>query len=53
LLAQGRTVSEIAQQLSLSVNTVSTYRSRVCDKLGVRSAMELFAYAARHQLCPL
>jgi len=53
LLAEGRTVSEIARQLSLSVNTISTYRSRVCEKLGVHSMMELFAYAARHQLCPL
>ena len=51
LLAQGRTVSEIARQLSLSVNTISTYRARVCDKLGARTAVDLFSYATRHSLC--
>lgn len=50
LLAQGRTVSEIAQQLSLSGNTISTYRSRVFEKLGVRSIVELVNYASRHEL---
>lgn len=39
LMAQGRSISEIAQQLSLSVNTISTYRARVFEKLGVRSAV--------------
>ncbi|TDN57125.1 response regulator [Azoarcus indigens] len=53
LLAQGRSVSEIAEQLSLSVNTISTYRSRVFDKLGVRSMVELLTYAARQDLLPM
>lgn len=53
LLAQGRCVSEIAQQLSLSVNTISTYRGRVCDKLGVRTTVELLSYVSRHQLLPI
>jgi len=53
LLARGKTVSEIALQLSLSVNTISTYRSRVCEKLGVHSLVELLTYASRHQLVPL
>jgi len=53
LLANGHTVSEIAQQLSLSVNTISTYRSRVCEKLGVRSLVELLTYATRHELIQL
>lgn len=53
LLARGHTVSEIALQLSLSVNTISTYRSRICEKVGVRSLVELLTYAMRHQLVPL
>jgi two-component system invasion response regulator UvrY len=50
LLAKGLTVTEIAQQLCLSVNTISTYRSRILEKLGLRSAVELFAYAARYRM---
>lgn len=50
LMAQGRSVSEIAVQLCLSVNTISTYRGRLFEKLGVRSTVELVGYAARHQL---
>ncbi|MDO9596984.1 MAG: response regulator transcription factor [Azoarcus sp.] len=53
LLAQGRSVSEIAEQLSLSANTISTYRGRVFDKLGVRSMVELLTYAARQDLLPM
>jgi DNA-binding NarL/FixJ family response regulator len=53
LMAQGRSVSDIAQQLSLSVNTISTYRARVFEKLGVRSAVDLVTYAARHRLVSL
>lgn len=50
LLAQGRSVSQIAQQLSLSANTISTYRVRIFDKLDLRNPADLFAYAARHGL---
>ncbi len=50
LLAQGRTVGDIAQQLSLSANTISTYRARICSKLGLRNTLEIAHYAARHQL---
>jgi DNA-binding NarL/FixJ family response regulator len=50
LLAQGQTIGNIAQQLSLSANTISTYRARICDKLGLRNALEIAHYAARHQL---
>lgn len=44
-LAAGQTVSEIAERLSLSVKTVSTYRSRVLEKLGVRTNADLARYA--------
>ena len=50
LLASGRSVGEIAEQLSLSPNTVSTYRARILDKTGVRNDVELALYAVRHQL---
>lgn len=50
LLAAGQSVSDIAQRLSLSANTISTYRARIFDKLGVRSIVELANYAARHDL---
>ena len=45
LIATGKSVSEIAQQLSLSVTTVSTYRARVMDKMKMRSNAELTRYA--------
>ncbi|MBT0963694.1 response regulator [Denitromonas iodatirespirans] len=47
-LARGESVSEIATALTLSVKTVSTYRTRLLDKLGVESNAELAAYAIRH-----
>lgn len=50
LLAQGRSVGEIAQQISLSANTISTYRARILQKLGVANNIELASYATRHQL---
>lgn len=50
LLASGKTVGEVARQLFLSANTVSTYRARILKKLGVRNNAELMRYAIRHQL---
>ncbi|MCB1909360.1 MAG: response regulator transcription factor [Rhodocyclaceae bacterium] len=49
-LAGGDSVSSIAEILNLSVKTVSTYRSRVLEKLGVASNAELAAYALRNGL---
>ncbi|WP_324781159.1 response regulator transcription factor [Thiobacillus sedimenti] len=49
-LAKGRSVSDIAEQLHLSVKTISTYRSRLIEKLEVSSNAELAAYAIRHGL---
>lgn len=51
-LAQGCSVGEIAKDLSLSSNTVSTYRARVLDKTGVRNDVELALYAVRRQQQP-
>ncbi len=49
-LAKGESVSDIALVLNLSVKTVSTYRSRLLEKLGVASNAELATYALRHGL---
>ena len=50
LIASGRSVSEIARELSLSVKTVSTFRSRVLKKLGLTHTAELVRYALKHDL---
>ena len=50
LLASARSVSEIASQLGLSVKTVSTHRSRILEKMGLRSNAEIMQYAVRHGL---
>ena len=47
LLSQGRSVGEIAEQLALSSNTVSTYRARILEKTGVRNDVELALYAVQ------
>ena len=52
-LALGRTVSEIAVDLSLSVKTVSTYRTRLVRKIGARSTADLLRYAIEHKLFDL
>ena len=47
LLASGQTVSEIAEAMALSVKTVSTYRARALEKMGMRSNAEFTQYAVR------
>jgi two-component system, NarL family, invasion response regulator UvrY len=49
-IASGSSVSEIAVQLHLSVKTVSTYRTRLLDKMGMASNAELTRYAIEHGL---
>ncbi|MEZ4699411.1 MAG: response regulator transcription factor [Rhodothermales bacterium] len=49
-LASGKTVSEIAESLALSVKTVSTYRSRVLEKMNMKSNAELTHYAIKNDL---
>ena len=49
-MSSGETVTEIAHDLDLSAKTVSTYRSRILDKLGMSSNAELVRYAVRHRL---
>ena len=50
LLGSGRTVSDVARALGLSVKTISTYRTRVLDKLGMKSNAELMRYAIENSL---
>jgi two-component system invasion response regulator UvrY len=47
-LASGMALSNIAEELSLSVKTISTYRSRVMQKMGMNTNADLSAYALRH-----
>jgi DNA-binding NarL/FixJ family response regulator len=50
MIGSGKTVSEIATELSLSVKTVSTYRARILEKMRMRTNAELTHYAVRHGL---
>jgi two-component system invasion response regulator UvrY len=50
LLASGRTVTEIAGDLGLSVRTVSTYRARILDKMEMRTNADLIRYALQNGL---
>ncbi len=50
LIASGKTVGEIAAQLSLSDNTISTYRARILAKTGMKTNAELTRYAIRNDL---
>jgi DNA-binding NarL/FixJ family response regulator len=45
MIGAGRTVSEVALELRLSVKTVSTYRARILQKLDLRTSAELIHYA--------
>ena len=49
-LAVGRSVSEIAQELCISVKTVSTYRARVLEKMHLETNADLTTYALRNGL---
>lgn len=50
MIASGKTVKEIAEDLSLSVKTVSTYRGRILEKTSMRTNAELIRYALQTQL---
>jgi DNA-binding NarL/FixJ family response regulator len=50
MIASGKTVGEIADILALSVKTVSTYRSRVLEKMQMKNNAELTHYAVRNRL---
>lgn len=50
LLGRGKTVSQIAKILSLSLSTVNTYRSRLLEKMNMRSTAELMHYVIENKL---
>jgi two-component system invasion response regulator UvrY len=50
MLAAGKSVSDIACELCLSVKTISTYRTRIMDKMGMKKNAELTLYAVRNKL---
>ncbi len=50
MIASGKTISEIAKKLFLSVKTISTYRSRILEKMRMKSNAELTHYALKNRL---
>ncbi len=50
LIASGKTVSEIAEEMSLSIKTISTYRTRILEKMEMTNNVELARYAMKHNL---
>ena len=50
MLASGKTVTEIADELALSVKTVSTYRARILEKMDMKNNAELIHYAVQNKL---
>ena len=50
LIASGKTVSEIAGMLSLSNSSISTYRARILEKMGMKTNAELTHYAIQNKL---
>ncbi len=50
LIASGKTIKEISADLALSVKTVATYRSRISEKMGLSSNVEITRYAMQHGL---
>lgn len=50
LIAAGKTLTQIAETLALSLNTVSTYRARVMEKIHTQNDVETALYAVRHRL---
>lgn len=50
MIVAGRSISEIGEILSLNVNTISTYRSRILDKMSLKNNADLVKYAIEHKL---
>ncbi|MEK7264363.1 MAG: response regulator transcription factor [Bacteroidota bacterium] len=50
MMASGKTVSDIAHEMALSVKTISTYRARILDKMKMKSNAELTHYAIKNNL---
>lgn len=50
MIAAGRTVGQISTEISLSTNTINTYRARILEKMDMRSNAELIRYAVENHL---
>jgi two-component system invasion response regulator UvrY len=50
MIAQGKTIGQIAEELHLSVSTVSTYRARILEKLEMTTTAQLMQYALRNHV---
>lgn len=50
MLASGKSLSEMAEELALSVKTISTYRTRILEKMNMKSNAELIHYAVKNGL---
>ena len=49
-MAAGKPLKDVAEELNLSVKTVSTYRSRILEKLKLENNSQLILYAIQHNL---
>ena len=52
MLALGQTVKQIAAELTLSPQTISTHRTRILEKMGMKTNADLVRYVAEHRLFP-
>jgi len=50
MIASGKTVKEIAEEIFLSVKTISTYQARIQEKMKMKNNAELTYYAVKHGL---
>jgi two-component system invasion response regulator UvrY len=50
MIASGKTVTQIAEELNLSVKTISTYRARILEKMNMKTNAELTRYAFQNHL---
>jgi two-component system, NarL family, invasion response regulator UvrY len=50
MMASGKTVGQIGEELALSVKTISTYRARILEKMQLKTSAELIHYAIRNNL---
>ncbi|MCL5028990.1 MAG: response regulator transcription factor [Bacteroidetes bacterium] len=50
MISTGKSISKIAEELSLSINTVTSYRARILEKMNMKTNAEIIRYAVKHQL---
>jgi two-component system invasion response regulator UvrY len=50
MFASGKTLSQIAEEMSLSIKTIATYRGRILEKMNMKNNAELIRYAIKHNL---